>query len=74
LKNRRLAGRGIVVTRPREQAAGLARLVEAAGGKALLFPAIEIRALDCPLSLQEYDLAIYVSPAAVHHARPGRER
>ena len=42
-----LHGRGILITRPREQAQGLAKLVEAAGGRAIVFPAIEIQ--DVPL-------------------------
>jgi len=57
-----------VVTRPREHASGLARLIEGAGGRALLFPAIEIEPLDCPALLEQYDLAIFVSPSAVQHA------
>jgi uroporphyrinogen-III synthase len=62
-----LQGRGILITRPREQARGLARLVEAAGGRAILFPAIEIQ--DVPLrKLAEFDLAIFVSPTAVNRA------
>jgi uroporphyrinogen-III synthase len=67
-----LAGRGIVITRPREQAGGLAALVTAAGGNALLFPAIEIvDAPDlAPLAalldrLEEFDLAVFISPSAV---------
>jgi uroporphyrinogen-III synthase len=70
-----LAGRGIVVTRPREQAEALARRIRAAGGEPLLFPAIEIRELPDlgPLferidRLDEYDLAIFISPNAVHKA------
>jgi len=62
-----LAGRGILVTRPREQAAGLARLIEQAGGRAQLFPAIEIEDLAPPTALerlQAFDLAIFVSPTA----------
>jgi uroporphyrinogen-III synthase len=62
-----LAGRGILVTRPREQAAGLSRLIEQAGGRAHLFPAIEIQDLPPPQALarlQEFDLAIFVSPTA----------
>ena len=50
LANKPLAGRGIVVTRPRDQAAGLAALIEAAGGRALLYPAIEIEDLSDPAS------------------------
>ena len=62
-----LAGRGILVTRPREQAAGLARLIEQAGGRAHLFPAIEIEDLPAPAALarlREFDLAVFVSPTA----------
>lgn len=68
LQNRPLQGRRILVTRPREQAAGLASLVAAAGGEPVLFPAIEIEDVaECPAlgRLQEYDLAIFVSPTAV---------
>lgn len=63
-----LAWRGIVVTRPRELAQGLASLIERAGGVPLLFPAIEIRDIPAPAALQrldEFDLAIFVSPTAV---------
>ena len=62
-----LQGRGILITRPREQAQGLAKLIEAAGGRAILFPAIEIRAVPLP-KLAEFDLAIFVSPTAVKRA------
>jgi len=63
-----LRGRGILVTRPREQAAGLARLIEEAGGRAHLFPAIEIQDLPPPEALsrlREFDLAVFISPTAV---------
>jgi uroporphyrinogen-III synthase len=63
-----LRGRGILVTRPREQAAHLARLIEQAGGRAHLFPAIEIEDVPAPAALArlgEFDLAIFVSPTAV---------
>jgi uroporphyrinogen-III synthase len=54
------------VTRPREQARGLASLIEAAGGRALLFPTIEIQEESGPLpALDAFDLAIFVSPTAV---------
>lgn len=68
---RPLAGRVILVTRPREQAAGLARAIESAGGRAELFPAIEIEDLPPPPALsrlQEFDLAIFISPTAVAKA------
>ena len=63
-----LAGRGILVTRPREQAAGLARLIEEAGGRAHVFPAIAIEDLPAPAALarvEQFDLAVFVSPTAV---------
>jgi len=70
-----LAGRGIVVTRPRELAPGLARRIESAGGKAILFPAIEIEDLPPPQALRRldaFDLAIFISPTAVRRAvKPG---
>jgi len=70
-----LAGRGIVVTRPRDHAPGLAELIQRAGGTALVFPAIEIEDLADlrPIlglidRLDEFDLAIFISPSAVHKA------
>ena len=70
-----LAGKGIVVTRPAHQAQGLARLIESAGGRAVLFPAIEIREVDDPRPyldvverLDEFDLAVFISPNAVERA------
>jgi len=70
-----LAGKRIVVTRPRELAGGLAALIAQAGGEALLFPAIEIRDPEDPAParallgrLQEFDLAVFVSPSAVRKA------
>lgn len=72
-----LAGRRIVVTRPRDQAAPLVRLIAAAGGDALLFPLLEIAPADDrqPLEvlarqLGDYRLAVFVSPNAVTHALP----
>lgn len=70
-----LAGRGIVVTRPAEQARQLADLIRAAGGNPVLFPVLEI--LDSgdlqPLHalidrLDEFDVAIFISPSAVNMA------
>lgn len=67
-----LAGCGIVVTRPAEQATPLAEAIRAAGGQVILFPTIEI--LDVtdvrPLNdvidrLETYSLAIFISPNAV---------
>jgi uroporphyrinogen-III synthase len=70
-----LAGRGIVVTRPAHQAAHLADLISAAGGNPILFPSIEIIAVDDPQPLlalidrlDEFDVAIFISPSAVNMA------
>jgi uroporphyrinogen-III synthase len=68
--NAPLAGRVILVTRPVHQSAALAEGIRAAGGEALLFPALEIVPLD-PHSLasqlsrlSDYDMAIFISPNA----------
>jgi uroporphyrinogen-III synthase len=67
-----LAGRGIVVTRPAHQAAPLAALIRAAGGAPILFPVLEILdtgdlqpLLDVIARLDEYRLAVFISPNAV---------
>ena len=68
MKNSALAGRGIVVTRPRELAGALAAAIEKAGGSAILFPTIAIEDAPPPAALRNldaYDLAIFVSPTAV---------
>ncbi len=77
LKTGPLAGRCIVVTRPRDQAGPLAAAIVAAGGEALLFPLLEIASAEdlSPLKetvgqLAEYTLAVFVSPNAVSHALP----
>lgn len=64
-----------MVTRPAPQAAHLAELIRAAGGNPIVFPAIEIVAVEDPRSLNslidrldEFDLAIFISPSAVHMA------
>jgi len=68
--NAPLAGRVILVTRPVHQSAALAEGIRAAGGEALLFPALEIVPVD-PHSLasqlsrlSDYDMAIFISPNA----------
>jgi uroporphyrinogen-III synthase len=70
-----LAGKRILVTRPREHAAGLAALIDQAGGEPILFPAIEIRDLADPTRfyaiadrLEGFDLAVFISPTAVQRA------
>ena len=70
-----LAGRGIVVTRPEQQAGPLAGRIRAAGGEAILFPVLEI--IDTPdlqplvdtiARLDDYQLAVFISPNAVVRA------
>ncbi|WP_083953470.1 uroporphyrinogen-III synthase [Thauera butanivorans] len=70
-----LAGRLLAVTRPLEQADGLCRRIEAAGGKAIRFPVLGIGPAPDPAQLEaivprldEFDLAFFVSPNAIHHA------
>ena len=70
-----LAGLGILVTRPAQQAAHLAELIRQAGGNPILFPALEIVDLPDlqPLNalidrLEQFDLAIFISPNAVQKA------
>lgn len=71
-----LAGKTIVVTRPRAQAAGLAAAIEAAGGEALLFPLLDIAPADpqalraAAARLGDYALAIFISPNAVTYSLP----
>jgi uroporphyrinogen-III synthase len=69
-----LAGLKIVVTRPRDQAMQLARSIEQAGGVPLLFPLLDIAAVQDTRELNEqisrlaeFDLAIFISPNAVNY-------
>lgn len=69
-----LAGLKIVVTRPREQAAELARRIEQLGGESIIFPLLEITPLpdQQPLRaavarLHECNLAIFISPNAARY-------
>lgn len=65
-----LAGRAVLVTRPAHQATLLAQAIRAAGGEAVLFPALAVEAI--PAALLEAELAwlhnadavIFVSPNA----------
>lgn len=70
-----LAGRSIVITRPARQANELAGLIRGAGGEPIVFPVLEIIEADDlrPLMavidrLDEFHLAIFISPNAVHKA------
>ncbi len=70
-----LAGKRVLVSRPREQAAGLAQLIREEGGEPIVFPAIEIAAVAdlrefyaVADRLEQFDLAIFVSPTAAQKA------
>lgn len=74
MADRALAGLKIAVTRPRDQAAQLARRIEQSGGLPLLFPLLEIEAAEITPALRERlsrvaqsDLAIFISPNAVQY-------
>ena len=62
---------GIVLTRPIQQAQALARLIEAAGGRAIIFPALEIipRTPDPAdqTKVDAADMAIFISANAVEY-------
>lgn len=72
-----LAGRGIVVTRPAERAAPLARMITAAGGDPVLFPTLEILSINKEVRfhmdfddgnmIKPYrpDMIVFISPTAV---------
>lgn len=70
MTRRPLAGRAILVTRPVHQADALARAIRAAGGEAVLFPALAIEAIPAaqlgPMiaAAQAADAVIFVSPNA----------
>ncbi|MET0052521.1 MAG: uroporphyrinogen-III synthase [Candidatus Thiodiazotropha sp.] len=68
-----LNGTGVLVTRAAHQAQGLVRLIEQHRGRALVWPALEIRETADPASAEAllsrpWDLMIFVSPNAVEFA------
>ena len=70
-----LTGINVLVTRPAHQAADLAARIRLAGGNPVLFPVLEILdaqdqrpLLDVVRRLDEFDLAIFISPNAVNKA------
>ena len=72
--NQPLAGLKIAVTRPRDQAVQLAQRIEQAGGIPLLFPLLDIAAVQDTQTLYEqisrlaqFNLAIFISPNAVQY-------
>jgi len=69
-----LAGLHIAVTRPADQAEELAHGIARMGGKAFLFPLLEIAPAAAPQALRavlsrlpEFDIAIFISPNAVRY-------
>jgi len=73
----RLSGVGVLVTRPREQAEALVEAIQAEGGTAVAFPALEIappkdlHALSAQIGrLRDFDLIVFVSPTSVEQAWP----
>lgn len=74
MSNQSLRGLTVAVTRPREQAAQLAQRIEQSGGIPLLFPLLDIAAVQDTGTLHEqvsrlgqFDLAIFISPNAVNY-------
>lgn len=72
-----LAGRTVVVTRPRAQADALAAAIRAAGGEPFIFPLLEIGPPPDPAPLAaavdrlaDYALAVFISPNAVDYSLP----
>lgn len=70
-----LANIRVLVTRPSHQAENLARLIEAESGEAIRFPTVEIlEPLDSARlaalidRLEQFDIAIFISPNAVNRA------
>jgi uroporphyrinogen-III synthase len=70
-----LAGRCIVVTRPREQAVTLCDAIRGAGGEPMLFPVLAVGPAPDPQPLlevagrlEDFDIAFFVSPNAVRYA------
>jgi uroporphyrinogen-III synthase len=74
MADRPLHGLTIAVTRPREQAMKMVQRIEQAGGAALLFPLLEISAMEDADALNaqiarlgQFNLAIFISPNAVRY-------
>ena len=72
-----LQGLGVLVTRPIEQAQRLGEAIEAAHGRPLIFPCVEIAGPADPAAVKaqlkqagSYDLLIFISVNAVNYAFP----
>ena len=77
MQNKPLAGIGIAITRPINQAKKLSALISEAGGTPILFPLIEITPLadysqfQAVISdIKDYDWAIFISSNAVQNGMP----
>jgi uroporphyrinogen-III synthase len=75
MSGRPLAGKRVLVTRPRNRAAALEAAIRNAGGEPILWPAIEIADPDdfgpfdrVVRRLESFDLAIFISPTSVERA------
>ena len=73
----KLAGVGIAITRPADQAKKLATLIQSAGGTPALFPLIEITHLQDYTAFEmvirqiaKFDWAIFISSNAVQNGMP----
>ena len=71
-----LAGTSVLVTRPRHQAEDLCRLIEAHGGEAVRFPAIEIKRTINPTAMiaalttvTDAHVAVFLSPNAADRSK-----
>lgn len=73
MTNNELAGVGVLVTRPRQQAGELADAILAHGGTVIEFPVLEIipretqTIIEAVNHMRDPDIVIFVSPNAVHH-------
>ena len=69
-----LLGKGVVVTRSREQASGMSRMLAAEGARVVEFPTIRIEPMadaaplrEAACRLREYDWIVFTSPNGVDH-------
>ena len=60
----------ILITRPTSQAKKLTSLVQKAGFQPILFPTLEVKALQNQTKKSRYDVIIFISANAVDHAMP----
>lgn len=65
-----LAGARIVLTRPAKSSDALARRLAAAGARTLHFPALRLLPVAPRVPAGHFDLAVFVSPAAVRYGLP----